>query len=82
IERGRRRRPATVSGKVTVIRIACRGTGVEDLHPADAAPNPPSGMHAHGLARPAATEATRGSFAEACERVDAVTGAGVGHRQI
>lgn len=81
IERGRRR-PATVSGKVTVTRIARRGTGVEDLHPADAALNPPSGMHAHGLARPAAIEATRGTFAEARERVDAVTGAGVGHRQI
>ncbi|MGX1678618.1 hypothetical protein ACWIFK_10755 [Streptomyces althioticus] len=82
IERGRRRRPATVFEKVTVTRIACRGTGVEDLHPADAALNPPSGMHAHGLARPAAIEATRGSFAEARERVDAVTGAGAGHRQI
>jgi hypothetical protein len=82
IERGRRRRPATVFGKVTVTRIACLGTGVEDLHPADAALNPPSGMHAHGLARPAAIEATRGTFAEARERVDAVTGAGVGHRQI
>ncbi|KEG37969.1 hypothetical protein [Streptomyces griseorubens] len=64
IERGRRR-PATVFGKVTVTRIARRGTGVEDLHPADAALNPPSGMHAHGLARPAAIEATRGTFAEA-----------------
>lgn len=81
IERGRRR-PATVFGKVTVTRIARRGTGVEDLHPADAALNPPSGMHAHGLARPAAIEATRGTFAEARERVDAVTGAGAGHRQI
>ncbi|MDX3640901.1 hypothetical protein [Streptomyces sp. MB09-02B] len=61
IERGRRRRLATVFGKVTVTRIAYRGTGVEDLHPADAALNLPSGMHAHGLARsrPRATASPR-----------------------
>ncbi|WST82428.1 hypothetical protein OG762_50425 (plasmid) [Streptomyces sp. NBC_01136] len=74
IERGRRRMLATVFGKVTVVRIAYRGTGVADLHPADAVLNLPDGMHSHGLARLAAIESARGSFADACERINAVTG--------
>ncbi|WUH42538.1 hypothetical protein OHA71_47265 [Streptomyces sp. NBC_00444] len=82
IERGRRRILATVFGKVTVVRIAYRGTGVADLHPADGVLNPPDGMHSHGLARLAAIESARGSFADACERINAVTGAGIGHRQV
>ncbi|MED7829019.1 hypothetical protein VXC91_46205, partial [Streptomyces chiangmaiensis] len=55
IERNRHRTLATVFGKVTVTRIAYRGTGVGDLHPADAVLNLPDGMHSHGLARLAAT---------------------------
>ena len=51
---------ATVFGKVTVARIAYRGTGVADLHPADAVLNLPDGMHSHGLARLAAIESARG----------------------
>ncbi|MFE9927352.1 ISKra4 family transposase [Streptomyces sp. NPDC005774] len=82
IERGRRRKLATVFGKVTVPRIAYRGTGVADLHPADAVLNLPDEMHSHGLAKLAAIESSRGSFADACERINAVTGAGVGHRQV
>jgi hypothetical protein len=82
IERGRTRILATVFGKVTATRIAYRGTGVADLHVADAALNMPAGMHSHGVAKLAAIEAARGSFAEASERVNALTGAGVGHRQV
>lgn len=82
IERGRCRMLATVFGKVTVVRIAYRGTRVADLHPADAVLNLPDGMHSHGLARLAAIESSRGSFADACERINAVTGSGVGHRQV
>lgn len=82
IEHGRTRILATVFGKVTATRIAYRGAGVADLHPADAALNMPAGMHSHGVAKLAAVEAARGSFAEACERVNALTGAGAGHRQI
>ncbi|MFC5959936.1 ISKra4 family transposase, partial [Streptomyces pratens] len=82
IERGRSRILATVFGKVTVTRIAYRGAKVADLHPADAVLNLPAGMHSHGLAKLAAIEASRGSFAEACERINAVTGAGIGHRQV
>ncbi|WP_435835085.1 ISKra4 family transposase [Streptomyces antibioticus] len=82
IERGRHRTLATVFGKVTVTRIAYRGTGVADLHPADAVLNLPDGMHSHGLAKLAAIESSRGSFADACERINAHTGSGVGHRQV
>ncbi|WP_327323813.1 hypothetical protein OG735_15835 [Streptomyces sp. NBC_01210] len=82
IERGRSRTLATVFGKVTVTRIAYRGDKVADLHPADAMLNLPAGMHSHGLARLAAIEASRGSFAEACERINTMTGAGIGHRRV
>ncbi|MEU6323238.1 ISKra4 family transposase [Streptomyces sp. NPDC047009] len=82
IERDRNRMLATVFGKVTVVRIAYRGTGVADLHPADAVLNLPDAMHSHGLARLAAIESARGSFADACERINAVTGSGIGHRQV
>jgi hypothetical protein len=82
IERGRPRVLATVFGKVTATRIAYRGNGVADLHVADAVLNMPAGMHSHGIAKLAAIEAARGSFAEATGRVNALTGAGVGHRQV
>lgn len=82
IERGRRRILATVFGKVTATRIAYRATGAPDLYLADAALNMPAGMHSLGLARLAATESARGSFAEAVDRVNAMTGAGIGHRQV
>jgi hypothetical protein len=82
IERGRCRILATVFGKVTATRIAYRATGSADLHLADAALNMPAAMHSHGLARLAATESARGSFAEAVDRVNALTGAGIGHRQV
>jgi hypothetical protein len=82
IERGRTRILGTVFGKVTATRIAYRGTGVADLHPADAVLNMPGGMYSHGVAKLAAIEAARGSFAEAAQRVNALTGAGVGYRQV
>lgn len=65
-----------------MVRIAYRGTRVADLHPADAVLNLPDGMHSHGLARLAAIESARGSFADACERINAHTGSGIGHRQV
>ncbi len=82
IERGRTRVLATVFGKVTATRIAYRGTGASDLHVADAVLNLPASMHSHGIAKLAAIAAARGSFAEATGRVNALTGAGVGHRQV
>lgn len=82
IERGRARILATVFGKVIARRIAYRATGAADLHLADAALNMPVAMHSLGLAKLAATEAARGSFAEAFDRVNTLTGAGIGHRQV
>jgi hypothetical protein len=82
IERGRIRGLATVFGKVKATRIAYRGSAVADLHVADAVLNLPAGMHSHGVAKLAALEAARGSFAEATDRVNTLTGAGVGHRQV
>jgi hypothetical protein len=82
IERGRRRILATVFGKVTATRIAYRGTAVADLHVADAVLNMPAGLHSHGIAKLAALEAARGSFAEAADRINTLTGAGVGYRQV
>lgn len=82
IEQGRARILATVFGKVTATRIAYRATGAADLHLADAALNMPAGMHSHGLAKLAAAESARGSFADACDRVNVLTGAGIGHRQV
>lgn len=82
IERGRARMLATVFGKVAVTRIAYRGTAVEDLHPADTALNLPAGLHSHGVAKLAAIEASRGSFDEACDRINALTGTGIGKRQV
>ena len=82
IERGRARILATVFGKVTATRIAYRATRSADLHLADAVLNMPAVMHSLGLSRLAAVESARGSFAEACERVNALTGAGIGPRQV
>ncbi|MFC9331777.1 ISKra4 family transposase [Kitasatospora sp. NPDC057015] len=82
IERGRARILATVFGKVTATRIAYRARGAVDLHPADAALNMPAVMHSLGLSGLAATESARGSFAEACDRVNTLTGAGIGPRQV
>jgi hypothetical protein len=81
IERGRTRDLTTVFGKVTVTRIAYRGTGAADLHPADAVLNLPPALHSHGLGKLAAIEAARGSFAEATDRINTLTGAWIGPRQ-
>jgi hypothetical protein len=82
IERGRSRRLTTVFGQVRVGRFAYRGTAVADLHVADAVLNLPAGLHSHGLAKLAAIESSRGSFADALERINTLTGAGIGHRQV
>jgi hypothetical protein len=81
IERGRRRDLTTVFGKVTVTRIAYRGTGAADLHPADAVLNLPPAPHSHGLGKLAAIESARGSFTEATDRINSLTAAGIGPRQ-
>lgn len=80
-EYGRERSLATRFGPVEVARIAYRGRGQADLHPADAVLNLPVEKHSHGLRRLAALEAARGSFADAAAAIQRATGVGVGTRQ-
>ena len=52
-----------------------------NLYPADAVLNLPVGRHSAGLARLAAVEAARGSFADAREAIERATGVRLGKRQ-
>ena len=79
---GRERVLATVFGEVVVARIAYRGRGLADLHPADAVLNLPAERHSHGLRRLAAVEAARGSFDDAAAAIARATGVRVGKRQV
>jgi hypothetical protein len=81
-EEGRERALATRFGQVVVARIAYRGRGLGDLHPADAVLNLPAEKYSHGLRRLAAIEATRGSFADAAAAIERGTGVRVGKRQV
>lgn len=53
-----------------------------NLYPADAVLNLPVGKHSAGLARLAALEATRGSFADARQAIERATGVALGKRQV
>jgi hypothetical protein len=55
---------------------------VQNLCPADAVLNLPSGRHSAGLARLAAVEASRGSFADAQAAIERATGVRLGKRQV
>jgi hypothetical protein len=81
-ESGRERALATRFGEVIVTRIAYRGRGLADLHPADGVLNLPVEKHSHGLRRLAAIEATRGSFTDAAAAIERATGVRVGKRQV
>lgn len=72
----------TVFGKVTVRRLAYRAKGAANLYPADAVLDLPAGLHSHGLARLAAIESARGSFAAAQQAIERATGVRVGKRQV
>jgi hypothetical protein len=58
------------------------GKTAGNLYPADAVLNLPVGKHSAGLTRLAATEAVRGSFEDAQEAIERVTGVRVGKRQV
>ena len=75
-EDGRERALVTRFGQVIVARVAYRGRGLADLHPADAVLNLPAEKHSHGLRKLAAIEATRGSFADAAAAIGRATGSG------
>ncbi len=64
-ETGHRRWLTCVFGPVRVNRIAYRGRGVANVHPADETLSLPAGRHSCGLARLAVLEAVRGSFDQA-----------------
>ncbi len=81
-EAGRTRALATVFGTVQVRRIAYRQRGHADLHPADGALNLPAETHSHGLRLLAAIEGARGSFADAAQAIERVTGQQLGNRQV
>jgi hypothetical protein len=66
---------------VTVSRIAYRAPGAARVHPADAELDLPRGKYSHGLSEMIAVLAPRGSLAQACADITAVTGCKLGTRQ-
>jgi antitoxin component of MazEF toxin-antitoxin module len=82
VESGHERGLVTVFGRVSVTRLAYRAKGVANLCPADAVLNLPADLHSHGLARLAAVEAARGSFAAARAAIERATGVRIGVRQV
>jgi hypothetical protein len=81
-EPGHSRQLATVFGQVEVVRVAYRGPGLTNFHPADAELSLPAEKHSLGVRRMAAEEACRGSFADAAARVAARTGSKAAKRQV
>lgn len=81
VEADHERLLATVFGVVRVRRFAYRVRGQANLHPADAALNLPVEKHSHGLRRLAATDAARGSYAEATAATRRATAVTLGKRQ-
>jgi len=81
-EAGHERGLTTVFGEVQVRRIAYRSRGHANLHPADGVLNLPTEKHSHGLRRLAAIESARGSFEQAVEAIERITGQRLGKRQV
>jgi hypothetical protein len=81
-ETGHSRWLATVFGMVRVTRVAHRGRGVGNVHPADAVLSLPAGRHSTGLRRLAVTEAVRGSFDQAHDSVERRCGNVLGKRRL
>lgn len=81
-ERGHSRLLTCVFGPVRVTRIAHRGRGVANVHPADAQLSLPAGRHSRGLARLAVLEAVRGSFDQAATAVERRCGKVLGKRRL
>jgi hypothetical protein len=71
----------TVFGPVQVPRLAYRGRGLGNLHPADGQLNLPPEKHSHGLRRRVAEEVSRGSYDEAVSAVDRWSAGHVAKRQ-
>ncbi|MFJ8929945.1 ISKra4 family transposase [Streptomyces sp. NPDC102364] len=71
-----------VFGPVRVNRIAYRGRGVANVHPADETLSLPAGRHSRGLARLAVLEAVRGSFDQAAAAIERRCGKVLGKRRL
>lgn len=71
----------TVFGTVVVERLGYGASGVQSLHPQDAALNLPEERYSHEVRRRVAEEAARGSFEEAVAALERTTGAHVPKRQ-
>lgn len=71
-----------VFGPVRVTRIAYRGRGMSNVHPADEALSLPAGRHSRGLARLAVLEAVRGSFDQAQAAIERRCGRVLGKRRL
>lgn len=82
VEDDHSRTVATVLGRVSVSRLAYRAPGVCNVHPLDEVLDLPDGLYSTGLARLSAREAVRGSFVEAADAVEYVTGVRIGTRQL
>jgi hypothetical protein len=81
-ETGHERWLASMFGLVRVTRIAHRGPGMGNVHPADEELSLPAGRHSMGLRRLAVTEAVRGSFDQAHDAVTRRCGHVLGKRRL
>jgi len=82
VEDDHTRTVATVLGRITVDRLAYRAPHVGNVHPLDEVLDLPDGLYSTGLARLSCREAVRGSFVEAADAVEYVTGVRIGTRQL
>jgi hypothetical protein len=82
VEDGHARTVATVFGRIRVERLAYRAPRASNVHPLDKVLDLPDGLYSTGLARLSSREAVRGSFAEAADAVEYVTGVRIGTRQL
>lgn len=80
-EKGHERKLTTVVGTVTVRRVAYRAPGRQNLYPADAALNLPSGLHSLGLRKRAVLQAVRVSFDAATSAITGECGPVLAKRQ-
>jgi len=72
----------TVVGEVTVPRLAYQASGVETLHPMDAALNLPDELYSHNVRRRVAEEVAARSFDEVVVELPRMSGAEVPKRQV
>ena len=82
VEEGHARAVATMFGRITVDRLAYRAPQVPNVHPLDEVLDLPQGLYSAGLARLCTREAVRGSFTDAADAVEYLTGVRIGTRQL